>query len=1712
MRKHFKWTSIICGILSFALFLDCMNQQRFQVVYAENEVTYLSDIKLFEGETEDEARNACQSSGYIFCNKDVNSGTGKKSVYIGYKTSTNKNDAIYDLRLLAMDRGYEIKDKAAMQEEYIKQQTELAETFEAAAIEFCSNYWDGSPKAADAYNGMNLIVVPEEGDMKFGDFVLAGKGTQSFFAKFIVQASTSTLNSVASYLSAGLAPYHNDVDQNTGQAKTTNWAESVINSPLWDVIEDDLDEDQLDELNREYGDSAAGLHKKFQEFAANVENAFQRYSGAQIDATGSVEEIVENTDTVETDETDTIYIDAYNKLNEYEATDGMPLGEYIVNLGKETTDAVNMMSIYPIVDAMSYAQCKMTCLSGLVGATSNIGENTHSPEYNTLLAKTKEKLKSMTNNDFYSIWLNADPDFENSKVAYTSNAIRMNAAKASLEKDTSDDGHKTVETVMKWAGIVSSAITVISFILGKYALTGAIALIAKFAVGTVATTLSSIVGTLTSITTVLGQIGMIIGLFILAFTLVYYFMRWIISMINKNKPKEYTDMPDYVVDAASTGSGTANIKYKAVRRTDGKVGDLNGYEGQQGWVCMYYSKDTRVGSPIIANDEGDIFSIVYGSTNKPSDCDSACFFGEVSAGNCNTFAKKDDVNGIYIHYHTAKSLKNKMADAPDAETPVVTGKQYYSSIIVKTGKTEAEAKARLTVEGYYILDRNLTPSPYGGSEAPESSDEAYYTYIGYQLTQNPDEAIRDIRVATFHSASTNFGDISYGCSGTIGYKANSAQEDESYPGDLPALFMTANPHAGSPIPYGGLHVVDDYDKAQAGWELVTTFSGAPYDFNSVYLYEDVGSDNTDTIGNTIKMIGSRMQRSSSWTHAKSLLYYEPETTYTSGTKYLSGMFFIQGYDVDSYRERAEVGVTATLNSLIDDVKRCPNVVVDSDNLYSSASFRLGEYCGTQKHLYLCYTWSYNPYRALYDAAIYQGTPYVDSLPYNISKAMTYPDKKAGAAETSANYVASSVLAQQSSQAAYVSRGFLSQNAYTNQYFLFGSDSVAAGIYQEELPEGISFGYKRLSGLPTGLFVAGYTAGKNPFTFDDVILSSKACTGNNNAGAITFDVSGEKTLGGAVAEGDFVSVQELKNPFSTTAYNLALPTLYRDGDKLETEATSKYLYLRKAVTKGKYISRVFVGSYCKEDHTPNDKDHEDDEYKALSRSTDYQAMLSAMQAASGEVVAYNLSITNEYQWFNYADKDGLSMLQPANKYQYASYISVARTDREQDAIRGLLLFRSDEKAVPEQIQIQGMAYYCASNTSPLRIVKNDKDGNDPKKDKMEYESYYLYYTYNKGATPGKPLTDISVNSDPFTSGQATTLCADKEDVVAYEGGKKVIKEAAEVYGKSSWNAFIHASYEHDMNTYFNKLYLAQGSTKKEAMLSLLEQGCTEFCDMDLNLDAGGKYIYFGYRGYCVDDDKIKMLGTEAAREAELKSQQQSAVYDIVTTTGEPYHPEGITSQRYQIHYAPVSDVNLNAGTQGPEMYMYYTSVLVANSYNNKVKDDPTAIQSNSPADIFSAPVTKIAFARYDRVPYTNDGTMTGDGEDNIYGWEYIMNIDFRTVTDFNAGVVKFDDDHVPTDNRITAFIQREDGSVKPWGEITGGFVSEFMTVGSVYRVGHESPSGPNAGIAIQSPLIYRFEFNPRPQKALPSLQNYGLNMSLRGEGNGEDRRRGGRRAA
>ena len=54
------------------------------------------------------------------------------------------------------------------------------------------------------------------------------------------------------------------------------------------------------------------------------------------------------------------------------------------------------------------------------------------------------------------------------------------------------------------------------------------------------------------------------------------------------------------------------------------------------------------------------------------------------------------------------------------------------------------------------------------------------------------------------------------------------------------------------------------------------------------------------------------------------------------------------------------------------------------------------------------------------------------------------------------------------------------------------------------------------------------------------------------------------------------------------------------------------------------------------------------------------------------------------------------------------------------------------------------------------------------------------------------------------------------------------------------------------------------------------------------------------------------------------------------------------------------------------------------------------------------------------------------------------------SDLTSGSCVFNSDGYAEDNRITMFAQRKDGSVKPAGEITGGFVTDTVRKGNLYR--------------------------------------------------------------
>ena len=162
---------------------------------------------------------------------------------------------------------------------------------------------------------------------------------------------------------------------------------------------------------------------------------------------------------------------------------------------------------------------------------------------------------------------------------------------------------------------------------------------------------------------------------------------------------------------------------------------------------------------------------------------------------------------------------------------------------------------------------------------------------------------------------------------------------------------------------------------------------------------------------------------------------------------------------------------------------------------------------------------------------------------------------------------------------------------------------------------------------------------------------------------------------------------------------------------------------------------------------------------------------------------------------------------------------------------------------------------------------------------------------------------------------------------------------------------------------------------------------------------------------------------------------------------PYNPDGLVTELNQIYYKPVSDADLNGGTSGPKIYMYYTTVYNAKKYNKNKGTDARKMMSSMPDDYFKTPLTKIAFALGDRVPY-QDG-ISSSGLSNNLPWERVLYDDNKTAAELNDGAVWFDDDYNSMENRIYMFAQREDGSVKGAGEITGGNTSDETIYGEMW---------------------------------------------------------------
>ena len=145
---------------------------------------YISEVKIFAGDY-----SAAQSEGYtllkdgnnpVDLNQDAGGSLGskgEKAVYLGYKTTKNKNEAITDLALMNMKGGYRTNDyESLMNSQMNSQIIPFVDNFLSAIKEYRANY--NSKKALNkkraqfVHDALNKLTDDDCGGAGLGDLLL----------------------------------------------------------------------------------------------------------------------------------------------------------------------------------------------------------------------------------------------------------------------------------------------------------------------------------------------------------------------------------------------------------------------------------------------------------------------------------------------------------------------------------------------------------------------------------------------------------------------------------------------------------------------------------------------------------------------------------------------------------------------------------------------------------------------------------------------------------------------------------------------------------------------------------------------------------------------------------------------------------------------------------------------------------------------------------------------------------------------------------------------------------------------------------------------------------------------------------------------------------------------------------------------------------------------------------------------------------------------------------------------------------------------------------------------------------------------------------------------------------------------------------------------------------------------------------------------------
>ena len=652
---------------------------------ASSKATYIKDVVISYGSTEDEAKNWLTDNGYEVLDYNLNEGaddliSSKRAVYLGYTTTEDPEEAVTDMKLMNMKGGYSVQDYQMLLEEQKTNIRSFLDNFIIAINEYRTNYANGQQRAIVAHKMLNLLY-DDDTQQYMGDLLL-NKIKEEYTDEewsAISEDAQSKIGDMTTILMQSNANAVIAIQQLIAMATDEGdgtWMERYESAKTYDeMLEELMESDNLtindaeNQLAAEYDEDAKTIASTFEGYKTFLST----YTDADISFASSQEEI----DAYRAAHDDFDYTNWFTAGTQYEllttlTNDDVSLLDLITDDDYDVQESGRYL-LYPLVSVLTEGQracIDLMSMYSIVALGINSDEAVEQGMGELDFSAMEEKK--------CSIYDGVDRSIFSDEVALTNEAIRLQASSGqnavegtSTLSDTtwilySVSVAAAAFTVMAWS-LIPKLVQLKDQIAAKW---GELADIADNALGEKAYKAASKAanrafvqfGETKSFVKYLryASIAMVAVTLVLAGVSIWSTYQDLKEYYNA----EFTPIPLHMVDEGlDEYDAKIYTYYDAVtcnREEAGMVtdanrllknyGDLNGDVGRQ-WVALYTTKDKNAGNPLTE------LKVQYEDSSLPDETYTALsMFGESSAQNLTNktsgYTYADGKSGIYLFYKT----------------------------------------------------------------------------------------------------------------------------------------------------------------------------------------------------------------------------------------------------------------------------------------------------------------------------------------------------------------------------------------------------------------------------------------------------------------------------------------------------------------------------------------------------------------------------------------------------------------------------------------------------------------------------------------------------------------------------------------------------------------------------------------------------------------------------------------------------------------------------------------------------------------------------------------------------------------------------------------------------------------------------------------------------------------------------------------------------